>query len=57
MLLSLLTVAITPVLVPTFSEVTGGLRKDTEIEAGGVGPELVPLHAIRQRVITEAARS
>jgi hypothetical protein len=58
LLVSLLTVAITPVLVPTFSEVTGGLRKDTEIGAGGVGPELVPLlHATNQRVIIEAAIS
>jgi len=58
LLVSLLTVAIMPVLVPTFSEVTGGLRKDTEIGAGGVGPELVPLlHAIRQRVIAEATKS
>jgi hypothetical protein len=58
LLVSLLTVAITPVLVPMFSEVTGGLRKDTEIEGGGVGPELVLLlHAIRQRAIAEAAKS
>jgi hypothetical protein len=57
LLVSLLTVAITPVLVPTFSEVAGRLRKDTEIGAGGVGPELVPLHATNQRVIVEAAIS
>ena len=57
LLVSLLTVAITPVLVLTFSEVAGELRKDTEIGLGGVGPELVPLHATRQKAITEALRN
>ena len=57
LLVSLLTVAITPVLVLTFSEVAGELRKDTEIGLGGVGPELVPLHATRQRAITEVLRN
>jgi len=57
LLVSLLTIAITPVLVLTFSDVSGELRKETEIGAGGVGPELVPLHATSQRVIPEAARS
>jgi hypothetical protein len=57
LLVSLLTVAITPVLVLTFSEVAGELRKDTEIGLGGVGPELVPLHATRQRAIAEVLRN
>ena len=55
---SLLTTAMTPVLVATFNDVTGGVRKETEIGAGGFGPELVPLlHATSQRVITEVAKS
>jgi hypothetical protein len=57
LLVSLLAVAITPVLVPTFSEAAGELRKDTEIGLGGVGPELVPLHATRQRAIAEVPRN
>ena len=55
LLVSLLTTAIAPVLVPTFNDVTGWVRKDTEIGAGGLGPELVPLlHATSHRVIAEA---
>ncbi len=57
LLLSLLTIAITPVLVLTFSDVAGGLRKETEIGLGGAGPLLVPLHATSQTVIAEAAKS
>jgi hypothetical protein len=57
LLVSLLTTAITPVLVLTFRDVAGGLRKETEI-AGGLGPELVPLlHATSRRATTEAAKS
>ena len=55
LLVSLLTTAITPVLVLTFSDVAGGLRKETEIGTGGVGPELVPLlQATTNKAIQEA---
>ncbi len=56
-LLSLLTVAIMPVLVLTFSEEGGGLRNDTEIGTGGAGPLLEPLlHATSQTVIARQLR-
>lgn len=57
LLVSLLTTAITPVLVATFNDVTGGVRKETEIGAGGLGPEVPLLQATSHRVITVAAKS
>ena len=50
-LLSLLTTAVTPVLVLIASDVGGAELKDTEITAGGVGGvEPPPPHAVSQRV-------
>jgi hypothetical protein len=57
LLLSLLTVAMRPVLVPTLSDVTGALRKETDIGlAGGFDP--VPLlQATTNRAIAEAKKT
>lgn len=55
---SLFTVAANPVLVPVLSDVAGGLRKETEIGTGGVGPEPdPPLQPTTNKAITDANTS
>ena len=53
LLLSLLTVAISPVLVPTLRDVGGELRKETEIGLEGGGVTVPLLQAINNRTIAQ----